>query len=83
MQQPYAVIDKKNATLSVYQGDRLLEQHAVTTGENQGDGYVPGNGRYYSQLPKLTGAGVFTLGHITQGSPYLGHEPMAMLFAGN
>lgn len=70
----YAVIDKKNNTLSIYNKDKLIASYPVTLGLNVGDGMLPLNAKYLGDSPRTTGAGVFTLyGRST--SPYTGKEP--------
>ena len=70
----YAVIDKKNNTLSIYNKDKLVSSYPVTLGLNVGDGMLPLNAKYLGDSPRTTGAGVFTLyGRST--SPYTGNEP--------
>lgn len=70
----YAVIDKKNNTLSIYNKDKLIASYPVTLGLNIGDGMLPLNAKYLGDSPRTTGAGVFTLyGRST--SPYTGKEP--------
>ena len=71
----YAVVDKKNNTLSIYNKDKLISSYPVTLGSNVGDGMLPLNARYLSDTPKTTGAGVFTL-HGRNTSAYPGNEPM-------
>lgn len=70
----YAVIDKKNNTLSIYNKDKLISSYPVTLGSNVGDGMLPMNAKYLSDTPKTTGAGVFTLRGIS-ASHYPGNEP--------
>ena len=71
----YAVVDKKNNTLSIYNKDKLISSYPVTLGSNVGDGMLPLNARYLSDTPRTTGAGVFTL-HGRNTSAYPGNEPM-------
>ena len=71
----YAVIDKKNNTLNIYNKDKLISSYPVTLGSNVGDGMLPLNARYLSDTPRTTGAGVFTL-HGRNTSAYPGNEPM-------
>ena len=70
----YAVVDKKNNTLSIYNKDKLISSYPVTLGSNVGDGMMPISAKYVGDSPKTTGAGVFTL-HARSSSPYPGHEP--------
>ena len=70
----YAVIDKKNNTLNIYNKDKLVGSYPVTLGLNVGDGMLPLNAKYLGDSPRTTGAGVFTLyGRGT--SHYTGNEP--------
>ena len=71
----YAVVDKKNNTLSIYNKDKLISSYPVTLGLNVGDGMLPLNTRYLGDTPRTTGAGVFTL-HGRNTSAYTGNEPM-------
>lgn len=70
----YAVVDKKNNTLSIYNKDKLIGSYPVTLGSNVGDGMLPMNAKYLSDSPRTTGAGVFTL-HGRSSSHYTGNEP--------
>ena len=74
----YAVVDKKNNTLSIYNKDKLISSYPVTLGSNVGDGMLPLNVRYLSDTPRTTGAGVFTL-HGRDTSSYPGKEPMYIM----
>lgn len=71
----YAVVDKKNNTLSIYNKNKLIASYPVTLGKNIGDGMMPLNVRWLSETPGTTGAGVFTL-HGRKTSRYTGYEPM-------
>lgn len=71
----YAVVDKKNNTLSIYNKDKLISSYPVTLGKNIGDGMMPLNVRWLSETPGTTGAGVFTL-HGRKTSRYTGYEPI-------
>ena len=70
----YAVVDKKNNTLSIYNRDKLVSSYPVTLGSNVGDGMMPVDAKYLSDSPKTTGAGVFTL-YGRSSSHYPGNEP--------
>ena len=74
----YAVIDKKNNTLSIYNKDKLVSSYPVTLGLNVGDGMLPLNAKYLGDSPRTTGAGVFTL-HGRDTSSYPGKEPMYIM----
>ena len=77
----YGVVDKQNATFSIYNGDSLVHQIPIVLGKNKGDGM--NSGRWNSESSGTTGAGIFKV-HLADVNPndlYVSKEHQLQLIA--
>ena len=77
----YGVVDKQNATFSIYNGDSLVHQIPIVLGKNKGDGM--NSGRWNSESSGTTGAGIFKV-HLADVNPndlYVSKEHQLQLMA--
>lgn len=75
----YGVVDKQNATFSIYNGDSLVHQIPIVLGKNKGDGLS--SGKWNSESSGTTGAGIYKV-FIGEGPDhYLTKENMLQLMA--
>lgn len=77
----YGVVDKQNATFSIYNGDSLVHQIPIVLGKNKGDGM--NSGRWNSESSGTTGAGIFKI-HLADVNPndlYVSKEHQLQLMA--
>jgi nucleoid-associated protein YgaU len=68
----YSIVDKKNAKMLIYKGDKLLKSFEIGTGENPGDAQTVTkiiNGKTnWDSGNKSTGAGIYTISNINPKS---------------
>lgn len=75
----YGVVDKQNATFSIYNGDSLVHQIPIVLGKNKGDGLA--SGKWNSESSGTTGAGVYKV-FIGEGPDhYMSKENMLQLMS--
>jgi LysM repeat protein len=73
-EEGYLVVDKKNARMNYYKGDKLIKSYEVGTGENPGDAQTvtrinPATGKAdWNAGNKSTGAGVYSISNIDPAS---------------
>ena len=75
------MVDKQNATFSIYNGDSLVHQIPIVLGKNKGDGM--NSGRWNSESSGTTGAGIFKV-HLADVNPndlYVSKEHQLQLMA--